>query len=154
MDFQLNLHTEKVDQVASPDPICLTPQTPLREAFRLLKQHRTGALLVCQDEALVGIFTERDALKLMAAAADFDVPLESVMTKEPITLCESDTVGKAIAKMSYGGYRRLPIVDGQGRPQGFLKVSSILHYLVEHFPAVIYNLPPEPHHATQEREGA
>jgi hypothetical protein len=29
-----------------------------------------------------------------------------------------------------------------------------MHYLAEHFPSVIYNLPPEPHHSTQEREGA
>jgi hypothetical protein len=56
--------------------------------------------------------------------------------------------------MSFGGYRRLPIVDDKGRPTGLLKVPGILHYLVEHFPNVVYNLPPTPHHSTQEREGA
>ena len=37
---------------------------------------------------------------------------------------------------------------------GVLKVSGILHYLVEHFPKVVYTLPPEPHHKTAAREGA
>jgi hypothetical protein len=63
-------------------------------------------------------------------------------------------VGKAIGLMSAGGFRRLPIVDDQGKPVGLLKVSGILHYLVEHFPKVVYTLPPAPHHKMGEREGA
>ena len=154
MDFHLNLNTEAVEHVYASDPICLEPKTSLRDVFRLMQKQRRGAVLVCRDEQLVGIFTERDALKLMAGDADLDVPVEQVMTNDPVALSDSDTVGKAIAKMSYGGYRRLPIVDADGRPKGFLKVSSILHYLVQHFPEFVYNLPPTPHHTTQEREGA
>jgi hypothetical protein len=37
---------------------------------------------------------------------------------------------------------------------GLLKVRGIVHYLVEHFPKTIYNLPPEPSMVTQQREGA
>ena len=69
-------------------------------------------------------------------------------------MTENDNVGTAIRKMSLGGHRRLPIVDDQGRAVGLVKVSGILHYLVEHFPQTIYNLPPKPHPTTQEREGA
>ncbi len=76
------------------------------------------------------------------------------MTAKPFVLHAGDMVGKAISMMSSGGYRRLPIVDDEGRPTGMLKVEAILHYLAEHFPAAIYNLPPEPHHTTQQREGA
>ena len=65
-----------------------------------------------------------------------------------------DAVAKAISMMSKGGYRRLPIVDEQGRPKGIVTAEGIMRYLAEHIPTVIYNLPPEPHHATQEREGA
>jgi hypothetical protein len=66
----------------------------------------------------------------------------------------SETVEAAIARMSLGGYRRLPVVDDQNRPVGLLKVSAILHYLVQHFPKYIYNLPPKSEHSTQHREGA
>ena len=44
--------------------------------------------------------------------------------------------------------------DEQNRPLGIVKVSGILRFLVEHFPKVVYTLPPKPHHITQEREGA
>jgi len=154
MDFHLDLNTETVEQASAGDPICLSPNSPVRVAFEQMKEQRTGSVLVCQDEVLVGIFTERDALKLMADGTDLNTPIEQHMVSNPVTLSDVDTVGKAIAKMSYGGYRRLPIVDGQGRPQGLIKTSGILNYLVAHFPSVIYNLPPKPHHTTQQREGA
>jgi len=120
----------------------------------LLQQHKTGAALICHEGRLVGIFTERDALKILAAGSNLDVPVSTVMMADPITLRPKDTVGKAISLMSAGGFRRLPIVDAAGKPTGLLKVTGILRYLVEHFPKVVYTLPPAPHHKTSEREGA
>jgi CBS domain-containing protein len=152
--FQLNLRTETVDHAYPVAPLCVDPQMSVREVFHLLKKEQRGSLLVCQGDALVGIFTERDALQLMADDADLDVPLEQVMTLNPVTISVTDTVQTAIREMSQGGLRRLPIVDDDHRPVGTLKVSKILRYLVEHFPKYIYNLPPTPHHVTQQREGA
>jgi len=91
---------------------------------------------------------------MMAAKADFDLPLQQVMTPDPVVLHARDKVARAITMMAQGGYRRLPIVDDRGRPTGIVTVQGILRYLVEHFPAVVYNLPPEPHHSMNEREGA
>ncbi|MBW3598884.1 MAG: CBS domain-containing protein, partial [Planctomycetes bacterium] len=89
-----------------------------------------------------------------AAEDVLDSPIERVMVKNPVTLSRTDTVGKAITMMSSGGYRRLPITDEDGRPVGTIKTPGILHYLAEHFPKVVYNLPPTPHHTQQTREGA
>ena len=154
MNFQLNLNSETVEHVASPEPVCVDCELSTRDVLRRMQDQRRGAVLVCRDDKLVGIFTERDALKLMASGANLDVPIDQAMTAEPETLSDSDTVGHAISRMSHGGYRRMPIVDAQGRPKGFVKVANILHFLVEHFPSVVYNLPPNPHHTTQTREGA
>lgn len=110
--------------------------------------------MVCEDQRLVGIFTERDALKVLSAGDSLDRPVSTVMVPNPVTLRMNDTVGHAIALMSAGGFRRLPIVDNEGKVQGILKVSGILHYLVEHFPKVVYTLPPSPHHKAATREGA
>jgi CBS domain-containing protein len=154
VSFQLNLNTETVDQCHPAEPLCVAPTSSVAEALRQMKEHNRGAVLVCQDQAVIGIFTERDALRMMAAGASFDVPIQQFMTPDPVVLRARDVVGKAITMMAEGGYRRLPIVDEAGRPTGIIRVEGIMHYLVEHFPAVIYNLPPRPHHSTQEREGA
>ena len=154
MDFQLNLSTETVDHCHPMPPLCLPPSASVAERLRQMKQQNRGAVLVCRDEVVVGIFTERNALKMMAAGASFDLPLEQSMTRDPVVLHARDIVGKAITMMAQGGYRRLSIVNDRGRPTGVITVQGIMHYLVEHFPSVIYNLPPEPHHFTQSRKGA
>jgi CBS domain-containing protein len=154
VSFQINLNTETVEHCHPAEPLCVTPTTTAAEAVRRMKEHKRGAALVCLDEVVIGIFTERDVLKMLAARASFDVPIEQVMTHDPVVLRAGDKVARAITLMAQGGYRRLPIVDDRGRATGMVRVSGILHYLAEHFPSAIYNLPPEPHHSTQEREGA
>jgi signal-transduction protein with cAMP-binding, CBS, and nucleotidyltransferase domain len=154
VSFHHNLNTDTVDQCHPAEHLCLAPTASVAEALRQMREHNRGSVLVCNDRTVVGIFTERDALKMMAAGASFDVPLQQSMTGDPVVLRARDTVGKAITMMAQGGYRRLPIVDDRGRPTGIVTVEGIMHYLVEHFAAVIYNLPPEPHHSTTQREGA
>lgn len=154
MDFHLHLNSEPVTHAHPATPVCVAPTATVREVIGTLQENKTGSLLICRDGRLLGVFTERDALKLIAAGGDFDVPIEQLMVTSPITVKSGDTVGTAINKMASGGYRRLPIVDEQGRPVGLVKVSGILHYLVEHFPSIIYTLPPSPHHTMQQREGA
>src|SRR5262249_33707180 len=140
VSFQANLHIDTVDQCAEGDFLCLEPGTTVGEAMRFMKDKGRGAVLVCRDQVVIGIFTERDALRLIAAGGNFDGPLADCMTPDPIVLRAGETVGKAISLMTRGGYRRLPIVDEQGRATGLLNVGHILHYLAEHFPTAIYNL--------------
>ncbi len=153
MDAGPNLNAEPIHQARPLEPLCVQPQTPIRDVLRLLKECGRGALLVCRDGALVGIFTERDALRVLADAADLDLPVESKMTPHPVTLSENDSVATAVVQMAHNGYRRLPVVDSQRKPIGVVDVDGIVHLLVEHFPKAVYNLPPVANPATREREG-
>ena len=110
--------------------------------------------MICADGRLSGVFTERDALRLLADDKNLDVPVSEVIVRNPVTVRKTDTVAKAISLMSVGGFRRLPIVDDQGQVEGVLKVAGLLNYLVEHFPKVVHNLPPAPHYKVGAREGA
>ena len=78
MAFQLNLNTETLRQVITAHPICLEPHTPVRDAFRRMNEQRRGAVLVCRAGVLAGIFTERDAVTLMADGAQLDVPISAI----------------------------------------------------------------------------
>jgi CBS domain-containing protein len=153
MDIELKLTTETVDQVGPLEPLCVQPQTSVREVLRQMKQGNFGSALVCHAGQLIGIFTERDALRIMARHGELDAPVERVMVTSPATIRPDATVASAVLKMSSGGYRRLPIVDAQGRPGGVVEVAGIVHYLVQHFPKAVYNLPPVAHPLTHDREG-
>ncbi|MCA9201855.1 MAG: CBS domain-containing protein [Planctomycetales bacterium] len=152
--FQLHLGDEAVGQAFPRQPLCVEPRDTIRHVFQVLKEQRRGCVLICQDEQLVGIFTERDALQWMVDGGDLDQPIETVMRRPVTTLSGAAYVGTAIQKMSQAGFRRLPIVDESNKPTGVLTSKTILHYLVQHFPTIVYTLPPEPHHRMQDREGA
>jgi CBS domain-containing protein len=154
VDFQLHLETETVEHCHPSPALCAQATDSVRSVLRTLQAERTGAAMVCQGGKLSGVFTERDALRLLADGTNLDIPVSEVMIRNPITVRKTDTVARAISLMSGGGFRRLPIVDDQGHIEGVLKVSGLLHYLVEHFPKVVHTLPPEPHYKSADREGA
>jgi CBS domain-containing protein len=155
VDFQLKLDSETVIHAHPADPLVVEPQTSIRAVIELLRDEKQGAVLICSAAGtLIGIWTERDAMRVLSGNVELDLPIEQVMIRDPVALSAGDTVARAISQMASGGYRRLPIVDEQGRPTGVLNVAGIVHYLVEHFPKVVYTLPPQPHQSTQEREGA
>jgi CBS domain-containing protein len=153
VDIELNLMTESVDHAGPIEPLCVPPETPIRDVLVLLRERNRPSALVCRDDVLIGVFTERDALRVMAQNIDLATPIERMMTPRPVTVQAGEKIGAAVQKMATGGYRRLPIVDSRGRPVGLVHVSGIVHYLVEHFPKTIYNLPPVPHAVMQQREG-
>jgi CBS domain-containing protein len=153
MDIRDNLTSETVEHAYPTPPLAVHPQTTVRQALELMKAEHASCLLVCQQGRLEGIFTERDALRLLASEADLDTPLERVMVRQPSTVHRTVTVAEAMQKMTSGGYRRLPIVDEQHRPTGLVSVKGMIRYLCEHFPRVVYNQPPVAHPITHQREG-
>ena len=163
MSFQLSLSTESVSAAYPDQPLFVTPTSSVGDVIQLFAAQETGSVLVCDDDssggALLGIFTERDALRCMAAAsggqpAIMQQPVSEVMSTELTTLQADASMGDAIKMMSHGGFRHLPIVDTDGKPTGMENVYGIVHYLVDHFPQTIYNLPPNPRSIPSEREGA
>lgn len=153
LDVALNLTSETVEQLDPARPLRVEPEAPLRDVLRQMKEHRSGHVLVCEAGRLVGIFTERDALRFMAEEGSLDEPVRQRMTPRPVTVRVGDRMADCIRRMARGGYRRLPIVDAEGVPVGLVKVSAIVHYLVSHFPRAVYNLPPQTEPILLEREG-
>jgi CBS domain-containing protein len=154
VDFQLSLATEPVGSAFPEAPLAIDGTASVASVMELLRAQHTGAALIYDGQLLVGIFTERDALRLMASDVNLEEAVSRHMTAKIVTVPATATVGQAIASMSSGGYRHLPIVDESGTPIGLVSAPGIVHYLVEHFPNTVYNLPPKSEPMTSQREGA
>jgi CBS domain-containing protein len=155
MDLARNLKIDSVSRLHPTAPRQVTPTQTVADAVALMRREQVGCVLVCEGARVVGIFTERDLMKrVLAAGRALDLPIAECMTLNPVVVHPKEPVGVAIQRMEEGGYRHLPVVDEAGRPVGILSVKRIVHYLVEHFPGTIYNLPPDPGAVHQEREGA
>jgi CBS domain-containing protein len=155
MDLARNLKIDSVSRLHPTPPRRVGPACSVAEAVALMRQERVGCVLVCETERVVGIFTDRDLMcRVLAAGKPLTLSVSECMTPNPVVVHPKDSIGAAVRRMEEGGYRHLPVVDELGRPLGILSVKRIVHYLVEHFPATVYNLPPDPDVIPHEREGA
>src|SRR6267154_1946437 len=116
--LQQLLTSSRVRQLGPKEVPILRGEQTIAEAVREMRAHSHGSAMVCRDGKLLGIFTERDLMRLLAAGSDLGQPLSSVMTANPRTVALDDALMKIIQLMDEGGYRRLPVVDSAGSPVG------------------------------------
>ncbi len=110
----------------------------VREAARLMKERRVGALMIVEEGRLAGIFTERDVL-FRVVAEDRDARtarLAEVMTRNPLTIHPDKAFPDALHLMHEGGFRHVPVVE-DGRPVGVISARDALGPELEDF---IYEL--------------
>jgi CBS domain-containing protein len=135
--LEKSLAKDPLDSLKNTIPVLVGPNTPVREvADHLAMENR--CVLVIEDGRLTGIVTERDILfKVMETGQDLDtLPVSRIMTPNPETLQLSDKIAYALHKMSIGGYRHIPILQG-GRPERVVSGRDLLEYLAEMFPGVV-----------------
>lgn len=101
------------------------PEESARDAAIAMAAHHCGAVLVCRDETLMGIFTERDLVaRVVALGRDLDTPLLEVMTANPDTIDADAPITDAIRQMNTFGYRHLPVVENN-RILGLLSIRDL-----------------------------
>lgn len=95
---------------------------------------RVGAVVVVEDDHLVGIFSERDAVFRVVARGlePTTTPLAQVMTPAPVTIEPERSFGHAMAVMHQHRCRHLPVVEN-GRPIGIVSARNALDPELEDF---------------------
>jgi PAS domain S-box-containing protein len=137
-----------LDQVVERSPLTVTPDTIIIDALTLMHElvsescklsptnlnwslscsDDSNCILVVEDGRLLGIFTERDVVKLTAAGVDLSsAKISEVMAREIITLTESESENAltALALLRRYCIRHLPVVNVQGQLVGIITTSSI-----------------------------
>ncbi|TWU14038.1 Arabinose 5-phosphate isomerase KdsD [Symmachiella macrocystis] len=154
MDLREILTTTRIGQLAIKSVPILSPQDSVHHAAAQMRSHSHGSALVCDNDRLVGVFTERDLLRWLADGRSLDDAIAEAMTANPQTVTSDDALMSAIGYLDQGGYRRIPVVNADGAPIGIIDVKTIVHFFVEHFPSAIYNQSPQSKQTTSDREGA
>lgn len=92
----------------------------------LHKKHIGSVVVVDEEKKCVGIFTERDAIRVVAQKISLDTPLNKVMTKHVVTISEDATFEEARRRTVSNKIRHLPVVDKQGTLVGVFAIRSFL----------------------------
>ncbi len=111
----------------------IAPTASLADVVNALVAKNCGSLLVLDGERLVGIITERDILRAVAADdRDFSqIPVTEKMTTKLITGTPQDEVGRIMGLLTEQRIRHLPIVDG-GQLCGIISIGDVVKAQHDH----------------------
>ena len=131
------MYSQRVRDVMERKKLLIaSPETSVRDAAKLMAKAKVSAVLVLENERLVGIFTERDAVSRVIAK-DRDVKttrLAEVMTASPKTIAPDKTFGYALLLMHENGFRHVPVVAND-RVVGMVSARNALDPDLEEFVA-------------------
>ena len=103
----------KVHEVMTDSPRCVTPETPVAEAARLMKSEDVGSLPILEGEKLTGIVTDRDIV-IQAVAEGKNpsgMPVREVASRDLVTIGQDEDLSEALRLMASHQVRRIPVVD-------------------------------------------
>jgi CBS domain-containing protein len=108
------------------------PHQNVSAVVAIMAEQQIGAIPVCEAERLVGIFSERDFLRRVAAVGldPAKTPLGEVMTPDPVTAAPDEDRLVAIGKMQAVGCRHLPILVN-GTVLDMLSMRDLLFVEIE-----------------------
>ena len=119
-----------VSRHMSRDLLTVEPDVLLVDAAKRMVARSVGAVLVVEGERLVGILTERDMLRAVAAGIEDGARVAGWMTRHPDTIEASDSTDHAVALMIHGGFRHLPVVE-RGKTVGILSIRDLVRVTLE-----------------------
>ena len=105
----------------------VAPEDTLGEVAERMTELNMGAVAVLDFGRLIGILTERDLIKAMAARVhSSEARVREWMTGDPITATVDTDVDEAAHVMVEHGFRHLPVLDEQGRLVGLVSLRRVV----------------------------
>ena len=123
----------KISELMTRNPCTVTPDTPVSEAARLMKEEDVGIVPVVERVGgaetrgrLVGVITDRDiAIRHVAEGRATDSPVRDVMSGGVKTATLDDSVETVMELMGREQVRRIPVVDERGSLVGVVSQADL-----------------------------
>lgn len=124
------INKTKISQIISRHVISVSPETPLTEAVAIMASAKISCLVVVDKKRPLGIFTERDLVRLADRLTDLDSQLISdVMTSPVVTIPGTLSIFEAYSLMLTNKIRHHVVVDQGGRLMGLMTQSDLINHL-------------------------
>ena len=108
------------------------PDDPVLEAIRAMAEHHVGALLVIQNNELLGIVSERDYARkvILLGRSSADTPVREIMTTPVVTVTPLSTLDECMRLVTTRRVRYLPVVEN-GRAVGVVSIGDLVKATIE-----------------------
>ena len=119
----------------------ITPDTSVYQALELMVEKNVSALLVMENDALAGIFTERDYARkvILKGKASKETPVREIMTEHVITVSPDSTIEECMQLMTNKYIRHLPVMESE-KIVGIISIGDVVRYIIDEQKFIIENL--------------
>ena len=120
----------KAHDIMTANPVCVTPESAVRDAARVMQRENVGVVPVVDDvgsKRLLGVLTDRDiAIRAVAEGRGLDVTVSEIMTRNVTTCRSEDDVDALMRTMGEEQIRRIPVVDEAGALVGIIAQADLV----------------------------
>jgi CBS domain-containing protein len=116
--------------------ISATADTSVADAVRLLAERRIGAVPVIEGRTVIGVFSERDVIRALAAGgpAVLEQSIRAHMTAPAVTVGPAQSALGALGLMTQRRIRHLPVVEGDA-VVGVVSIGDLVKYRIDRIEA-------------------
>ena len=108
------------------DVYSVSPDTSVYDALKLMAEKEIGALVVVEEQKMVGIVSERDYARkiILKGKSSKETAVSEIMTSEVIHTSPDKKVRKCLSLMTKHHFRHIPVLE-DGRLVGILSIEDI-----------------------------
>jgi CBS domain-containing protein len=117
----------KIRDIMCKKVVTAKEDTLIQDAVMLLNERHVGSIIIVNDEQkCMGVFTERDAIRIFAQNVSLDQPLSKVMSSHIVTISLEASYDEAKRLMLSHNIRHLPVTDETGKLIGLFSLRAFL----------------------------
>ena len=117
----------KVRDIMCKKVVTAKEDTLIQDAVMMLNERHVGSIIIVDDEQkCIGVFTERDAIRIFAQKFSLDQPLSKVMSRHIVTVSLEASYDEAKSVMLSHNIRHLPVTDQTGKLIGLFSIRAFL----------------------------
>lgn len=119
----------------------VSPRATVLDAIRLMAEKNVGALLVIEDDELVGVVSERDYTRnvVLKGRASRSTLVSEILSPKPISVCPEDEVAECMRLMTENRSRHLPVLE-EGRIIGVVSIGDLVNWTISEQDSTIEQL--------------
>jgi CBS domain-containing protein len=115
----------KIKDILCKKVVTAKEDISIQQAVELLNERHVGSIIIVDDEQRpIGIFTERDAIRVFASRFSTEQPLNKIMSRHVVTISHDSSFDEAKRLMLSHDIRHLPVTDQTGKLMGLFSLRA------------------------------